>query len=217
MIRTTVALALLVLDCAAKECTKENVFTGSGVDLSGCDQLDLSYADVNGKRLTMLSAALEENKQLHQIILSGNGIDDAGVVSLAAALKSTMVQTLGLAQNAIGDDGAKALAELLSNSGTLQRLAIGINSIGDEGAVALAAALENNSVLNRLYLQRNDVGEAGANALIAAVKRARLRGFTALDTLLLIQNARVGGATLDKVEKTLHTPPTPQIASRDEL
>ena len=99
------------------------------------------------------------------------GISHVGTKALAQALKSIDMITLNLSgnDNAIGDDGAVAIAEVLHHNSTLQELRLSTNSIGDDGAVALAKALHHNSTLKRLHLSSNSISDDGAVALAKAL------------------------------------------------
>ena len=95
------------------------------------------------------------------------GISDVGAKALAQALKSIDIITLNLSgtNNAIGDDGAVALAKALHHNSTLQKLYLRYNSISDDGAVALAETLHHNSTLQELHLASNSISDDGAVAL----------------------------------------------------
>ena len=99
------------------------------------------------------------------------GISHVGAKALAQALKSIDIITLNLSgnDNAIGVDGAVALAEALHHNSTLKELFLDNNSISDDGAVALAKALHHNSTLKRLYLSSNSISDDGAEALAQAL------------------------------------------------
>ena len=114
------------------------------------------------------------------------GISDVGAKALAQALKSIDMITLNLSENdnAIGDDGAVALAEALHHNSTLKELYLSTNSIGDDGAVALAKALHHNSTLKILYLSYNGISDDGAVALAKA-----LHHNSTLDGLILSDNS----------------------------
>ena len=64
----------------------------------------------------------------------------------------TALQSLGLADCNIGDDGAQYLSESLQNNNTLSRLVLSGNCIGDEGVNHLAGALSQNNTLAGLFL-----------------------------------------------------------------
>ncbi|KAJ4452864.1 hypothetical protein PAPYR_12848 [Paratrimastix pyriformis] len=82
---------------------------------------------------------------------------------------------LRLYKNQIGDEGARALAAALPQSGSLTELDLRTNQIGDEGARAFAAALPQNSILISLYLNGANpkMGAEAVRALAAALQSNR--------------------------------------------
>ncbi|MEU0436203.1 gala protein [Streptomyces sp. NPDC006290] len=86
-----------------------------------------------------------------------------------------------LGTNAIGNDGARTVADALVDGHGLRTLYLGCNRIGPEGATALADALTTDGTVRALWLKRNPVGDDGARALAAM-----LRSNTTLRTLDLV-------------------------------
>ncbi len=95
-----------------------------------------------------------------------SNLGDDGAKALAEVLQHcSSLQMLDLRWNSIGEDGAKALAEGLQHCSSLQALILRGNSIGDDGAKALAEGLQHCSSLQTLDLAGNGIGEDGAKAL----------------------------------------------------
>ena len=117
------------------------------------------------------------------------GLNDGDMVTIAwifrqpAFAESTVLTNLGLVNNNIGDEGAKALAAALRVNAVLKSLDVGGNEIGDEGAAAIAEALQGNEVLTNLNLTDNDIHNEGATVIAEA-----LRGNGVLTTLVLLRN-----------------------------
>ncbi|KAG0084294.1 hypothetical protein BGZ93_001307 [Podila epicladia] len=63
-----------------------------------------------------------------------------------------------------------ALSEALETNSILATLNLQDNSIGDNGALALSDTLKNNSTLTTLYWQNSPIGHEGGHALTEAVK-----------------------------------------------
>ena len=84
----------------------------------------------------------------------------------------TCMQTLNLAEHALGDAGATQLADALraNTSTSLQTLYLCMNSIGEAGATQLADALRTNTSVNKLFLGGNSIGDAGATQLADALR-----------------------------------------------
>ena len=95
---------------------------------------------------------------------------------------------LNLNDNAIGDDGARAISAALPRT-QIAWIFLNRNSINDAGAWALAEALPMTTKLTQLSLYDNNIGELGARAISDALPRSRLTD------LQLGRNA-VGGASL---------------------
>ncbi len=82
--------------------------------------------------------------------LESNQIGDAGAAALSEALKSNATLTKLFLQNQVGEAGAAALSEALKINATLTELNLGDNQIGDAGAAALSEALKSNATLTTL-------------------------------------------------------------------
>ena len=80
------------------------------------------------------------------------------------------LQTLNLASNGIGDDGAKALADGLKHCRSMQTLNLSHNKIFADGAKAIAGGLKHCPDLKTLNLEQNFIGTDGANALTDSLK-----------------------------------------------
>ena len=65
-----------------------------------------------------------------QIDVSSNKIDQAASLELIAAMKGKSMASIGMAQCQLGVEGAKAMAELVSVTGSLTKLDISYNYIG---------------------------------------------------------------------------------------
>ena len=106
------------------------------------------------------------------IDLRGKGLTAHDATVVAEILKSnTSVTKVNLGANEeIGDEGAKALAEALKVNATVKELNLYECGIGDDGAAALAEALRSNTSLTYLRLEYNDgIGEQGKQLLRDAV------------------------------------------------
>ncbi|CAM9232362.1 unnamed protein product [Ectocarpus fasciculatus] len=150
--------------------------------------------------ITLLGSTLENNHNIHTLLLNRNSIGDQGVALLARSLRiNDSVETLSLGGNHVTDEGARSLAGLLksgrcslkalnlagatprpasimqSGSGIQEDLAD--KCIRAPGAAALALALaepvprSGACSLLSLNLAFQRVWDAGAIALAAALKR----------------------------------------------
>ena len=77
---------------------------------------------------------------------------------------NTTVTSLDLYNNALGECGGQALAEILRLNATLASLNLGFNGLGEGAGRALAEALRLNNTLASLDLRWNDLGDGRAAA-----------------------------------------------------
>ncbi|MEU6298177.1 gala protein [Streptomyces erythrochromogenes] len=118
-----------------------------------------------------------------RVDLCKQGLGPAGAARLLpAAAASAHATHLLLGTNAIGDTGARTLAEALTADGHgLHTLYLGCNRIGPDGVGSLAGALADDTTVRALWLKRNPLHEDGTRILAALLHRN-----TALRTLDLV-------------------------------
>lgn len=93
-----------------------------------------------------------------------------------------LVHTLLLGTNAIGDEGAARVADLI-RLGQLESVYLGCNLIGETGAERIAEALETDDRVKALWLKRNPLGAAGIQRLAQMLRRnATLRTLDLVNT-----------------------------------
>ena len=114
--------------------------------------------DLTDVDMGYLAVALKDNKILKSLILSENAIGNEGAKILAQALSTTNVTTLDLSLNKISDTGAKALFEISS----LRHLILGGNSIGNLGVTNI----RDNNTLRILIIDGNDINDDGIQAFL---------------------------------------------------
>ena len=111
-----------------------------------------------------IAEALKVNTVLTTLYLSNNSIGDEGSKAIAEALKdNTVLTTLHLVKNSIGDDGAKAIVEALKVNTFLTTLDLGDNQTGDDQAKAISEALRKNTDLTELSIDWSKMKEAMDN------------------------------------------------------
>ncbi|XP_075422478.1 NLR family CARD domain-containing protein 3 [Ascaphus truei] len=144
--------ALAYLLRASPSCAQET-------DLSQC----LSY--------NLVQSLLPQLQYCTNLRMENNHFQDAVMELLASVLraKDCAIQRISLAENLLGNRGAKALGRALMVNRTLVALDLHGNAIGPSGAKALAEALRNNQVLLRLNLQNNQIKGQGAQFLAQAL------------------------------------------------
>ncbi|XP_056153263.1 NLR family CARD domain-containing protein 3 [Lampris incognitus] len=107
--------------------------------------------------------------------LENNNFKDDVMELLGSLLsaKDCHIQRISLAENAIGNKGAKALSRALMVNRTLTALDLRGNSIGPKGAKFLAEALKMNQALVSISFQNNAIEEEGARALAEVLQSNR--------------------------------------------
>lgn len=102
--------------------------------------VSMAARKANPEALPVLVALCKEVPTITSLSLAGIGLGDAGMASLAKALKHTAppLLTLDLSNNAIGVEGCKALADALPRLEQLEVLVLHDNLIGVESAKVLA-------------------------------------------------------------------------------
>ena len=143
-----------------------------GIDSKTSDEEARSLVNVEGGSGTEQSnktCTLEHIKLTHCCI----GLVEAQHLAQALCV-NTSVKTLKLSLNRLGDEGAKALAEMLGGNGaessgtvntTLEHVDLSWCDIGPIGAQNLAQALCVNTSVKTLKLSFNALGDEGAKAL----------------------------------------------------
>ncbi|MFJ7780647.1 gala protein [Streptomyces yangpuensis] len=128
-----------------------------------------------------------------RVDLCKQGLGPAGAARLLpAAAASAHATHLLLGTNAIGDTGARALADALAADSRaagghgLHTLYLGCNRIGPDGVGSLAGALTDDTTVRALWLKRNPLFADGARTLAALLRRN-----TALRTLDVV-NTGIG-------------------------
>lgn len=84
---------------------------------------------------------------------------------------SINIKRLSLATNNIGDDGAVAIAEMLTKNRTLESIDLSNNLIDYDGFVALAQAMVENQTLKEIYLDGNYAGAMGSSAFFRGISK----------------------------------------------
>ena len=149
--------------------------------------LGLERCGIGDEGISHIATALRINAQLplRDLRLEGNLIRAAGARALGEAMAEgiSRLESLGLALNPLGAEGALALAGGIRHNRVLYTLNLAGCGIGDDGAIAIAIALRSNQALRSLSLDSNDIGPRGAAALASM-----LRINPALRTLSLRHN-----------------------------
>jgi hypothetical protein len=121
--------------------------------LQNSPSADLSAKNLGDEGAAYVVEALAFNTTCVAANLANNGIGRVGIAQLCEVLPTCRLETLVLATNSVGDDGAELLGAKLSGNASLQALDLGSNGIGDAGAAALGEGLKLNTTLLKLDLR----------------------------------------------------------------
>ena len=147
----------------------------------------------------------ENDPKLTSIDLEYNKIGDDGAQALAEMLTVNHTLTLiNLRYNKIGDDGARAVAKMLNVNHTLTSIDLRDNNIGDDGAQALAEMLKVNQALTSINLGDNKIREMGGRALADALKvNCSLDSINLGSVTMFLPNNAIGDNGAQAIAKTL--------------
>lgn len=107
-----------------------------------------------------------------RVDLCKQGLGVAGLRRvLPAALASPHARHLLLGTNALGRDGAAALATALDTDHHVRTLYLGCNGIDATGVAPLLATLTGDRTVRALWLKRNPLGDDGVAAVADALRR----------------------------------------------
>ncbi len=130
--------------------------------------LDLGDMNIGNDGLDVVMDGLAESKSLKLLSLAGNSIDDTGLAALAS--RRSNLESLVLSENsAFTAAGLRSLSDAFQVSRNLEHLNLRDNAIDDEGLRALVDGMTNCCSLRRLDLSCNEsVTAAGLKYLLQA-------------------------------------------------
>ncbi len=111
--------------------------------------------------------SLQKNMTLRKLHLGNNAINDEGIKALAKAVaRHPSLEFLSLASNdSVTRKGWIDFFSVLTGNTGLRHLNLDFCAIGDNGAAALAAMLKENSTAKELILSNNQITVKGMAAL----------------------------------------------------
>nr|XP_003227768.1 PREDICTED: protein NLRC3 [Anolis carolinensis] len=169
-----------------------------------CNNLRLDYNQFKDNAMDLLGSILSgKDCQIQKISLAENQIGNKGAKALARSLMvNRSLVALDLRSNSIGPKGAKAIADALKINQSLLSLNLENNTMKEDGAKSLAEALVNNHTLMTLQLQKNSIGPQGSKKIAEALKKN-----WSLKELLLSSNCvgDVGAVALGEGLKINHS------------
>ena len=174
------------------------------VDLNSCSLGDAGTKSLMQSVCRSIDPHSTVNTHLYMRLMS-NGIHEGCVSHIAELLNSTsIVSSLLLGWNPIGDKGLQTIVDALQQSKTLRILSVLDCGMTDTGVASLADALHTNNTLERLYISNNAaITENGLTCLVQAVSR-----HSGLKTLRIPSHLGVDkvGTTINEARKRNRLP-----------
>ena len=132
--------------------------------------INLSGVGITAIEAKTFSGVIQYNSVLHTLNIAHNELGDSGVAEISESLKNNKVlHTLDLSHNGITCKGAKKLVETLQVNKVLKALNISNNIISDDGAVAFLSCS-----FQKLDISNNNITVDGAAHIAAVIERNRL-------------------------------------------
>ncbi|KAM4820224.1 NLR family CARD domain-containing protein 3 [Thomomys bottae] len=178
--RAALAYLLQVSDTCSQEtelslCLDQGVLQSLLPQLLYCQTLRLDNNQFQDPVMELLGSVLSRKDcRIQKVSLAENQLGNQGAKALARSLLvNRSLTAVDLRGNTIGPQGAKALADALRINRTLASLSLQSNRIRDDGAKCMAEALASNQTLSVLHLQHNTIGLIGAQKMADALKQNR--------------------------------------------
>uniref|UniRef100_A0A3Q0SWJ0 NLR family CARD domain containing 3 n=1 Tax=Amphilophus citrinellus TaxID=61819 RepID=A0A3Q0SWJ0_AMPCI len=135
-----------------------------------CGHLRLENNHFKDDVMELLGSLLSaKDCHIQKISLADNAIGNKGAKALSRALLVNLSKASDGCNNAIEEEGAQSLAEVLQCNRKLVSLNIRKNTIAAGGAKRIADALKTNRTLTKLILCSNQLGDKGTVALAEAL------------------------------------------------
>jgi Ran GTPase-activating protein (RanGAP) involved in mRNA processing and transport len=161
------------------------------------ESLNVGFNRLQSNGGSMVLGALQRNRRLAFLDISGNQLTSAGLDELESALgnRSDGLTSLNLGQNNLGDAGAGLVARALKNNSCLRHALLNqYNQISDAGAIQLASVLlkSDSTRLQTLDLSGNEISLVGAESVLTSLRWRAAQGLTCPRVSLHGNNAPAG-------------------------
>mmetsp|Transcript_71193 Transcript_71193/g.164606 ORF Transcript_71193/g.164606 Transcript_71193/m.164606 type:complete len:651 (-) Transcript_71193:122-2074(-) len=152
--------------------------------VAGGESLEFNGAGWGATEAAVLARSLRLCKDLRQLDLAVNRLDDEAACDIASTLPSCAgLEVLRLYYNQIGGRGAGALAEAVAQLPSLKEMQLHGNPLGVTGATAISTALPKLQHLQKFSLGAAGIGNKGAEQLASG-----LAGLSELNDVHLSMN-----------------------------
>ena len=142
-----------------EDCTSLTILISS-TDL---ETLDVSNNHLSSNSITSIMNCILQNNAIRTLRMSSSQFSVDNCTSLSSILQQPMCQLrkLHIANCNIDSGGALQLAAGLTHNQSLEVINISDNPIGDTGAAALCDAISNNTILQYLYMESCEITSKG--------------------------------------------------------
>ena len=128
-------------------------------------------------------------------MIAENNIETRGAVLISHCLGKPAgcllnLEMLNLRQNMVGDQGSRAIAEVLKVHGKLRNLDLSSNGIGKEGCMCLSQMMSINRSLRLVNLGHNQKIGPEERALLLRGKQSRRTRMSALQLVAIGEKSR---------------------------
>ena len=130
--------------------------------------VDLSRLNLVDRDMVFITNEVLSQRKCTELWLCTNQLTSQGMKILASNLQqNSVLKSLDLSSNPIGNSGVKELCRALSNNDKtrLKILYLTRNQITNEGIMYLCEMLEQNRILKELWLSENEITEQGLEQL----------------------------------------------------
>ncbi|XAR57220.1 hypothetical protein NMG60_11025281 [Bertholletia excelsa] len=149
--------------------------------------------------MNIFSAALE-GSVLKSLNLSNNALGEKGVRAFGRLLKSqSSLEELFLMNDGISEEAARAVCELIPSTDNLRVLQFHNNMTGDEGAIAISEVVKRTPLLEDFRCSSTRIGSDGGSALSEALGTCtHLKKLDLRDNMFGVEAGMVLSKTLSK-------------------
>ena len=131
-------------------------------------KLSIAWCNIDSVGALQLAAGLTHNQSLEVINISDNPIGDTGAAALCDAISNnTILRYLSMSRCKITSKGFIEVSSSLTN---LQELYMGGNSLGMDGAKAVSKMITDNNTLKSLDLSHDDSFGEGVDIIISSLQ-----------------------------------------------
>jgi ribonuclease inhibitor len=136
--------------------------------------VDLSRNRISSEICKKMSQVLEGFRfSIACLSVEGNPIGDSGLVALFHAVRGTNLQYLELSGCGLTSHSGVVVADMVASCSLLNSLQLDGNDLGDDAITEVATAYGNSKAMGSINMERTNMGSAGCLALAAAIRKQK--------------------------------------------